>query len=312
MGTKQSTKNKKTVCYDYVPKDLMSSSFSEGKIEKSPSNTMHIYERVRGRSFIVTYESERGVYVYSPDNLDEIVENFNNNAAKSFAKVRDYLCNQDFAIYGEYITPELSKTPYSGEGKIYFYDIFVNDNWIRNDDFVEMAESFNLPIAPVVSTVSSGLLTEKYLKKMLDNKSSVPNNKDIYGFYIKSLLEFGSHRNVNKGAFDFENPKYSQNKKKDKSAKKKDEKIKNDVVELARYTITEKVVSDWKKKLKKEKIDISKNNLDKILPPLVDDYLFNFSEDVLILAQEENIEVDEACDKIKKFIPRVIINKLFN
>ncbi|MFW6282054.1 MAG: RNA ligase family protein [bacterium] len=293
--------------YDVSPKSIEDGTLPNSFLEKAKGSLFLALERVKGVSFIIVID-DGNIKVHSKEKTGEIVDYINNSLIRPIAKLIQYFNKVNMSIYGEYITHEDSIVRYIGPPKIYFYDMFINDNWIRNDDFIELFNKFKIPTAPVIH---NGIMNQDFINKIYNitnsKKSLINGFEDVYGVYIKSLNGIGEHRGISKGAYFYNNKKYI----KPERVNKPNDDIANKIRELAYYTITDETITRWEVILKARKISKNKNNLNKIMPVLVADYIKEYEEDKKILALEENISENDAERFIKKYIPKIIIEKLF-
>jgi hypothetical protein len=305
--------------YDISPKSIEDGTLPNSFLEKAKGSSFLALERVKGVSFMIVIDDEdikvhskekadEDIKVHSKEKADEIVEYINSSLIRPIANLIQFFNKVNMSIYGEYITHEDSVVKYIGPPKVYFYDMFMNDNWIRNDDFLELFKKFKIPTAPVIH---NGTMNQDFINKihdMTNSKNSLANGfEDVYGVYLKSLNGIGEHRGISKGAYFYNNRKYTKPEK----VKNPDGNIANKIRELAYFTITDETIIRWEAILKAREISKNKNNLDKIMPVLVADYIREHTEDRELLALEENISESDAERLIKKYIPKIIIEKLF-
>lgn len=299
--------------YDTAPKNIHSGQLPDDFVSKAKSRTVHCFEQQKGISFVVSNDNGKILIdseEASEETVQRIIEYFNNNLIKPFSRLIQFFENQNFLLYGEYITSQNSKTPYAGPSRIFFYDMYINENWIYNDDFIEIFSKIELPIPPVIGQY---IVNNKFLSK-IESKIKINSNingfQELYGLYVKPLVGVGVHRNISKGAYVYYNDKYK--KKENKKSKKKDYlEHQKTIEEVADFSITKDVLNSWEIILKSRNIEKSKNNLGQIMPILVNDFLRRNTEELDILSLELNTSREESEDLMKKFIPKIIIQKFF-
>lgn len=309
MASSKKSYNSKISFYNTIPDDLNAQSFVSSEFLENSNNVFYTFEKISGKEFIITYENEK-ILIYSENSTDEIVHHFNQTLVKPFSRLVQMFNKVNLALYGEFVTSKNSKTNYENQNIIYFYDMYINDNWIYCDDFVEIFTKVGLPIPPILR---KGIPSENYinfLSEGIAKNSYIEGNSEIYGFYIKSNDKIRDHRKSSKGAFELINPKFKSKEAKTKNVKEH-ENIKKKVEELGFYTITDEIIEKWNQLLKKKKIQKRKDNFSSVLPLLVNDYLDTYEDEKYLLALEENLEAFEAEKMIKKYLPAVIIEKMF-
>lgn len=308
MGTKSTSKVvTKRSFYNMAPKTIAEDNLPLNFFEKAEGQEFLTLEKVKGISFMIVIDDE-DIKVHSDKKAEEIVRYINDNLIRPISKLIQHFEKVDMSIYGEYITHEDSVTEYIGPPKVYFYDMYINENWVRNDDFLEIFRSFNLPVPPVVH---NGVINNEYyviLDKALKINSFANGFKEMYGVYIKSLNGMGEHRSISKGAYLHLNSKY---RKKAGKPKKELEELQKKIEELAYFTISEDMVTRWEVMLKAKGIEKTRKNLDKIMPLLIADYISKHQEEREILALEEDITEAEAEKYIRRYVNKIIISKLF-
>lgn len=293
--------------YNQSPKKIDEGMFPINLLNKAKGKEFLALERVKGISFMIVIDDLK-VIVYSDEKSDEIVEFINNEHSGAITKLIKHFESVNMTIYGEYITHDNSINKYIGSPKIYFYDMFINDNWIKNDDFIEIFNELKLPIPPVIR---NGALTQDYinnLSKIVNSNSLINGLNGMFGVYVKSLNGIGEHRGISKGAYVYYNPKYVG---KDTSKKTNNETLRKKIEEIGLYTINEEIITRWEVMLVARDIVKLKSNLNQIMPILMNDYIKNHKEEIEILALDEDITREDSEKMIKKYIPKVIIEKMF-
>lgn len=307
MGTKSSGKVfTKRSFYSIAPKNITDGDLPTNFFKQAEGKEFLALERVKGISFMIVIDNEN-IKVHSDKKANEIVEYINGNLIRPISKLIQHFNKIDMSIYGEYITHKDSATAYIGPPSVYFYDMYINENWIKNDDFIEIFNSFGLPVAPIIR---NGSMTNDYynnLFKIVSTESFIQGFTEMYGIYLKSLNGMGEHRSITKGSYFFLNPKFksvSKNKTEKESLQKK-------VEELAYFTVTEELLTKWEVLLKARGIEKNKSNLDKIMPIVISDYIKKHTEEREILAIEEDISESEAEKYMRKHVGKIIISKMF-
>lgn len=310
MGSKNTSNMKPKDFYSMSPTRMEDKNLPKSFMNFSKSKSFTVYELFDGVDFNLVVDDN--IIIHADSNSDEIVELFNNMYVKPLSRLIQHIGESiNFTLYGTYISHDTSKkVGYVGPPKIFFYDMYFNSNWLRNDDFVELLPKFGLDIAPVIHYGTMNMNAIKYINHAIDSPSNVNGVGGVFGVYFKSLNGIGEHRGIEKGAYTFYNEKYKKNEK--SISKKKEAEIKEKVEELAYFTVTDEVMDGWEAILKARNIEKTKKNIDKIMPIVMSNYIAYHTEDRELLALEINTTEVDTEKYIKKYVSGVIVKKFFN
>jgi hypothetical protein len=160
-------------------------------------------EIVKGHSMIISYDALNKLFeIEYESNTDKdesnsaflvLDGNINNKKYAFYNNVRivaDMIGGGevDFALYGEFIDEETQRQPYVEKDKADFllYDIYVNDNWMCQDDIDRIAEKSKMRLAP---KIFEGKFNEVKLNKIVEGKSSYNSKLKRHSIIVKPTLE---------------------------------------------------------------------------------------------------------------------------
>lgn len=266
-----------------------------------------VMEGVRGTPFRISVQ-EGKTTVASKEYNEEIVNHINLHFIRAISKAFYHFKQNDICIYGQYINEKNTPTKYTGNRVMYFYDLFVNNNWIRNDDFFNLFRKFGFNTPPVIH---NGVISKDYhlkAQKILNGKSSIKGLNEVHSLYIKSLNGIGVHNSISKGAYFLNNPNVIKTENK---ISKEDEKKSNKMIsEFIDYSLDSDFVSKWEVVMKAQGVDMNIKNIDRIMKTIVPSFISNNKEEIEILSFELKISKNDVEKIIKNYLGKVIPKKL--
>jgi len=294
--------------YEYSPDKMEDKNLPKNFLDFSRGQNFSAYEMISGVNFILVVDDD--IIIHADKKTNEMVELFNGTLIKPLSRlVQHFGDGVEFTLYGTYLSHEDSVVDYVGPPKIFFYDMYMNSNWIRNDDFEELFNKFGLPTAPPIQTGTMNNNFIKYVNHAIDSVSNIDGLNGVYGVYFKSLNGIGQHRSIKKGAYTFYNEKYRKNKSTISASQEKEAKEK--VEEVAYFTLNKEMFDKWDVILKSRNIEKNKNNLGKIMPIVMGDYLAYHTEEREFLALELNMSESDTEKLMRKYISKIIVAKYF-
>jgi len=262
------TKNNDFYIKSLTPKDF--SIFSDYK--KFNLSDFTFYEFIEGINFTLFIQKDK-TYIESSKFVEEIVNKLNIENTTGIISLKS-LFGIDIAVFGVY-----SKVL----DKLYFYDIYLNNVWIKNDDFIEIMTKYKLPMAPVFNT------------KSFDEILKTKNN--VYGVYGKSLIGALGQRNDKKVSFIYlKNDKIHLN-------------IKNEIKDLCKKITSDDNLLLWNYKLNAMNIKKTLENKNEVLSIMVTDEIAKNNFLITSIAKKNGISEKKASDLVKKILPMYIIEK---
>lgn len=266
-----------------------------------------VMEGVKGTPFRI-YVQKGKTTVASKEYNEEIVNHINLHFIRAISKAFYHFKQNDICIYGQYINEKNTPTKYTGNRVMYFYDLFVNNNWIRNDDFFNLFRKFGLNTPPVIH---NGVISKDYhlkVQKILNGKSSIKGLNEVHSLYIKSLNGIGVHNSISKGAYFLNNPNVI---KAENKISKEDEKKSNKMIsEFIDYSLDSDFVSKWEVVMKAQGIDMNIKNIDRIMKTIVPSFISSNKEEIEILSFELKISKNDVEKIMKNYLGKVIPKKL--
>lgn len=310
-NTKKYSSNKKTSFYELSPEKIQDKDLPKNFMEIAKGKEFTAYEILSGIYFHLVVDDN--ITIHADEKSKEIVEAFNNEYVKPLSRLIQFFGEGiNFTLYGTFISHEVSKTGYIGPPRIFFYDMFINSNWVRNDDFRELLPKFGLNIAPIIK---EGVINNSFIRDVnnaIDSVSNINGVGEVYGIYFKSLNGIGHHRDIKKGAYTFFNEKYRGNAAGKSISLAKEKEAKKKIEEVAYFTVTNEIMDKWEIILKSRNIEKKKSNKNKIMPILMNSYIEEYDEEKELLALELEVSKEDAEKLMKKYVSKIILSKFFN
>ena len=154
------------------------------------SNDVFIMEDVKGLSFKIVCKDKIS-FSYEKEHLKKDVDKFftifNRTIVNKIRLLRKKFGKADIVIF----VKGLKKEDYFDyeDYSFVFTDIYVNSNWVLQDDIIEFFKEVDLPTPKVLY---EGLYSYEAVKDIAENTKSEYSKKDIpFGFCIKTRYEDG-------------------------------------------------------------------------------------------------------------------------
>jgi len=272
---------------NYIP-DYKESKYWENR-------NVYVFEKALGEDIRIVFEDEK-TFIYSDKKIDTqpIIDFFNSNLLAGMGKLIKAFNRVSFAMFATFINKN-SSIEY-GREDIIINDIFINGNWVCQDDFVELLNKCDMISSPLVY---KGIFDINEIIKTIDKNSSISFNKDvpIYSIIIRPSIEDfvnSSDRLVAK----IVNSKFEdEQEKKDRILESVVEQFISIKLESAPF------IRKCLDELKKESIDLKKENIKLILPKLVDLFFSSFNSDIASLGEFKADRFTIISNLLKKKLP---------
>lgn len=242
-------------------------------------------EVVKGHSMIISYDSfkkdfdieyERKKDEKESNSAFIVLDGNINNSDYAFYKNVRTVANiigggeVDFALYGEFIDQETQRQPYikNSGADFLLYDIYVNDNWMCQDDIDIIAEKSNLRLAPKI--FNDGF-NEIKLNKLTTEKSSYNKKVKCHSIMVKPTLE--DEYNNNRIVAIFTNSAFKKDEEKSSEFYKKCEDLAQEVIGKH---LTNHIIKEVEKTVRKKYLVINKSNKDKVLSYSINETLSKY------------------------------------
>jgi hypothetical protein len=290
---------------DKFPENIDDGSLPNNFWSTAKGKDFIIMEGVKGTPFRI-FISKSKTTVSSMEYNEEIVNHINLHFIRALSKAFHYFGQNEITIYGQYINENNTPSKYSGNRMIYFYDLFINNNWIRNDDYINLFRKFGLNTPPILY---NGTILKDYsssVQKILNGKSSIKGLDSVHSLYVKSLNGIGIHNSIKKGAYFIDNPKFVVRKKEENENSQKDSKIEKEIRDYVDYTLDSDFVSKWEIVLKAKGLELNSKNIQNIMSTIVSSYILSNKEEIEILSFDLNISKKDVEKKIKNYLGKVV------
>jgi hypothetical protein len=283
--------------FDYIDKDDFDNRF------------VIVYEKIRGIDIRVVYDSGLVKILdgFTSNELNEVYNFFNLKYVKNYSKIVQAFGNSiPFVMYGVYINPkkqsEIKYLPEDSEPNIIFSDIFINNNWVNNDDLEELITNNGLKYVPILYQGNFDIDNIEMISKQCSTYSQF-NDQIMEGVVIKSYIEDADKKN-NRLARILTNEHFIH------TSLVSNEKIESEAKKLLRGYISGSTVSHWSTLLNKKKIELKKENLTLIMKTICNDALIDLQVDVQQLSLDEKLPFDDLLKSVKKFLPILVKENL--
>ena len=293
-----------------APRDINLSFLTQANFDEFIDSKFTIFETETGIYFRLIFQVVDGkdkinVYLDKKNSAHErkIIDAVNKGYVRQTYRFFNYFEKVSMCFYGVYISKENDST-YTGADRIVFYDVYLNDNFIKNDDLQELFETFKIP---TLKQYKKSINLSTHLVKEMDE--FINNNGLKKSLYLKSddELYFGN-RSQKLGSFIYYGEGLNKQKK---TPKEEDERLKIAAKKVVDdVTINKYVNIGWESTLKAMNIPICKENKEKILSVLVGKFTNIYQHRITQAAEEFNVFEDDIEKYIRKYLPRIIIAKL--
>lgn len=297
--------------------------------------TVDVFEYVKGHSIIIGYNSKSEYFDISYEERDEEDENRDayttleancNDSSYNFynniQKVKKLLGGGkvDFYLFGEFIEIDTQREKYlEKEKEVDFYvtDIYVNKNWVCTDDLQMICSKANIKLLP---HLYHGAFNEKAFEVLLNNHSTINENVDTYGIYVKTIIE-DEYKSKRLAAI-FKNSKYITQKELNQNLFEKiaDEVIKNHFNDVVKRNVAGMAINGFNnaayghpstnvKKEKKEKVlsQCVNNTINIYLITKLTTYIYKYYANNIGTDAYKKIE-ENVVKSLKKKLPTYFLN----
>ena len=294
--------------------------------EDLTNRRVYIIEKIMGKTIAISYNPYGKNFILKANNKEIInLEEFFGVKSlfikmyeKKFHKLANIFNNVKFIVYckliGNEVDDQLLYFTQKKEKAIIPFDIYINGNWIFYDDFIRFTEAAELTTPPILTYIKEGFSQEtaKKVEDMIKNFSILSKmpSQPIGGLIIRPEIE-DSSKNFGRVIAKIKNIRYIKATKKQKeNFLKKNYKVVDSIKTYLNALFTKYEIDRWFNYFGSKGITINKNNLNTIIPTIVNDYLD--SKKMLFKRQAASLNIDIQLFKfaVKSLLPKIIISKL--